>query len=102
MSDAPWTGRKIGFWGPEEKARCKSGMNMAMIATLRAWAEKFLGPSALVIERSETGTRVALRFLLGDAVCEIDMYELGALNRRRLPPIEREESLRKLVRTPLS
>ena len=99
MTETVWTGRRAGSWGPEARAH-GGAMNMAGIACVRSWAEKALGArSALIIERCDGRTRVALRFTLdGHETGEVEVITLDALRKRRLKGPQLEQALREAYR----
>lgn len=97
MTETAWRGRGSGFWGPEERARGAT-VNMASIAFVRAWAEKALGVSSvLIMERAGGRTRVALRFMLDCGTGECEVATLDALRKRRLKGPQLAESLRAVI-----
>lgn len=59
-------------------------MNMPTIAMLRKYAEITLGPTVLIIERSEAGTKIALRFLRDEQAYEIHLRALNELRCKRV------------------
>ena len=87
--------RDVRTLNPHEP-RIAQPTTLAMIASIRKWAEAALGaPSVLVIERVGARNRVALRFSLGLAICECDVATLRALHKKRLrQPALRRELLR--------